>query len=43
MILLFQVGRAKKRQQYNRRYVNVVVGPGKKKGIDKSTAIIIQK
>eukprot|EP00964_Phaeocystis_antarctica_P105046 scaffold70126_cov67-Phaeocystis_antarctica.AAC.2 len=25
-------GRAKKRLQYNRRFVNVVVGPGKKKG-----------
>ena len=27
-----QVGRAKKRLQYNRRFVNVVVGVGKKKG-----------
>ena len=26
------VGRAKKRLQYNRRFVNVVVGIGKKKG-----------
>eukprot|EP00389_Voromonas_pontica_P001043 GDKH01001565.1.p3 GENE.GDKH01001565.1~~GDKH01001565.1.p3 ORF type:complete len:64 (-),score=23.00 GDKH01001565.1:90-281(-) len=25
-------GRAKKRHQYNQRYVNVVVGPGAKKG-----------
>ena len=25
-------GRAKKRLQYNRRFVNVVVGPGKKRG-----------
>jgi small subunit ribosomal protein S30e len=25
-------GRALKRMQYNRRFVNVVVGPGKKKG-----------
>ncbi|EGC34096.1 hypothetical protein DICPUDRAFT_35633, partial [Dictyostelium purpureum] len=27
-----KVGRAKKRMLYNRRYVNVVVGFGKKKG-----------
>jgi small subunit ribosomal protein S30e len=27
-----QVGRAKKRLQYNRRFVNVAVGLGKKKG-----------
>merc|ERR1712113_1036128 len=27
-----KVGRAKKRIQYNRRFVNVVVGPGKKLG-----------
>jgi small subunit ribosomal protein S30e len=25
-------GRAHKRQQYNRRFVNVVVGPGKRRG-----------
>ena len=25
-------GRAKKRSQYNQRYVNVVAGPGKKRG-----------
>ncbi|KAL1521994.1 hypothetical protein AB1Y20_021639 [Prymnesium parvum] len=25
-------GRAKKRLQYNRRFVNIVVGPGKKRG-----------
>ena len=25
-------GRAKKRLQYNRRFVNVLVGPGKQKG-----------
>jgi hypothetical protein len=25
-------GRAKKRLQYNRRFVNVVTGPGKKRG-----------
>ena len=27
-----ETGRAKKRLQYNRRFVNVVVGVGKKKG-----------
>ena len=27
-----ETGRAKKRLQYNRRFVNVVVGAGKKKG-----------
>jgi small subunit ribosomal protein S30e len=31
-------GRAFKRLQYNRRFVNVVVGPGKKKGPNSNEA-----
>lgn len=29
---LLLLGRAKRRQQYNKRFVNVVAGPGKKRG-----------